>query len=425
MNTTDLQPKLATSFTINFIAMIIGITALIIARLCDYHNYTNLFILYAIIITVATAIMEYFSKKISTPLKTWHIQRKFSWIRILYKEVTLLFTFGCIGLIYFLFFMFNSGDFVLYFFPFLKIILPYICLGSIPYFILMDKIEDEPHDIYYKIGYSILHFKKTTTKFELCNYARSWLVKAFWLGLMESGMIYKIQWLITYDWNIMKGQPIEWFWTANVICFFIDLTYASLGYLMNFKLIGTDTKTAEPTFLGWTVAIICYWPFWGVLFYPYFFNYNANQTWLSVFETSSFGWWFWFIAIIGLELIYSLATVAAGIRFSNLTYRGLWKTGPYRWTKHPAYVMKNISWWLISMPFMAAGLEEAIRTSLLLFGVNIIYYLRAKTEEHHLSHYPEYVAYALEMNEKSIFRGIAKLLPFLKYRPLTEKEKLF
>ena len=122
--------------------------------------------------------------------------------------------------------------------------------------------------------------------------------------------------------------------------------------------------------------------------------------------------------ILILELVYSLATVALGLRFSNLTYRGLVTGGPYRYTKHPAYVFKNISWWLISMPFMVWGAnwQLALRGCILLFGVNILYYVRAKTEENHLSHYPEYVEYALKMNEKSIFVPLVKVLPFLRYK---------
>ena len=120
-----------------------------------------------------------------------------------------------------------------------------------------------------------------------------------------------------------------------------------------------------------------------------------------------------------------MATISAGIRFSNLTYRGLWNTGPYRWTKHPAYVFKCVSWWLIYVPFLVHSGADAVKCTLLLVCVDVIYYWRAKTEERHLSHYPEYVAYALEMNERSIFRWAARLLPFLRYRKPDERARLF
>ena len=181
--------------------------------------------------------------------------------------------------------------------------MPWIIGLSIPYFVLMDKLDPEEKDIYYKIGYAVIHRKKTITRFELGNFIRSWLVKAFWLGLMQPAMIVKLRWLTTYDWDLMIDNPVEWYWTATVICFFIDLAYASVGYLMNIKMFGTQTRTAEPTLFGWVSAILCYWPFWGILFYPFFFKYDAGQTWMTVFETGSFAWYACFIAIIGLEFL--------------------------------------------------------------------------------------------------------------------------
>ena len=108
-----------------------------------------------------------------------------------------------------------------------------------------------------------------------------------------------------------------------------------------------------------------------------------------------------------------------GARFSNLTHRGIITNGPYRWTKHPAYVVKNLSWWMISVPFMAQGApDEVLRHCLLLLGLNGIYALRAKTEEWHLSRDADYVAYALWLEAHGMFRWIRHLpvLCHLAYR---------
>ena len=242
---------------------------------------------------------------------------------------------------------------------------------------------------------------------------------------MQPQMIEKIRVFLCYNWAKLQGSPMEVFFMASTICFAIDLGYASTGYVLNLKMFNMHTRTAEPTLFGWLVAIVCYWPFWGVLFYPYFFKYGAKTGWSGMFVTGSAAWWIWGGMIIALELLYAAATISAGVRFSNLTYRGLWKTGPYRWTKHPAYVFKCTSWWLIYVPFIQNSGMDAIRCSLLLFGVNLIYYWRAKTEERHLSHYPEYVAYALEMNDRSIFRWVAHILPFLRYKKPDERTCLF
>ncbi|MFZ4126163.1 MAG: methyltransferase family protein, partial [Rickettsiales bacterium] len=115
--------------------------------------------------------------------------------------------------------------------------------------------------------------------------------------------------------------------------------------------------------------------------------------------------------------IYVSSTISLGVRFSNLTYRGLVTNGCYRFSKHPGYVGKNLSWWLISIPFISnEGVGTAIAHSAALIGINVIYFIRARTEERHLSNYPEYVEYALVMNERSIFAPLAKRVPFLIYK---------
>lgn len=414
-----------TSFWINLAAFAIATGVLAFCRYAGMVRGTPLFILFAVVITLGIVVLECIFYPHTCVYRKWKIRRNISWRRVFYKEVTFLLTIGIIGFFYWLLPMYDKQEeFAAEYLPFLKYLVPFMLICSVPYFALMDKIDEEPDDIYYRIGDGILHFKKTVSRFELGNYARSWLVKAFWLSLMQPYMVNDIYWFLTVSWEKIKDTPAEWFWTADSFCFFIDLAYASTGYLVNLKILNSQTRTAEPTLFGWIVAVMCYWPFWGILFYPYFFDYN-HVGWMRVFQTGSVMWWTWFALIIFLEFMYSMATIAAGIRFSNLTYRGLWNTGPYKYTKHPAYVYKNISWWLIAMPFMATGWQTALKLSLLLLGNNIIYYFRAKTEERHLSHYPEYVTYALEMNKKSIFRGLARVLPFLKYKAPTAKERIF
>ena len=124
-------------------------------------------------------------------------------------------------------------------------------------------------------------------------------------------------------------------------------------------------------------------------------------------------------------VLYVASDISFGTRASNLSYRGLTNTGLYRLTKHPASVFKAIHWWLLYLPFLTNSGAAAVRYSVLLLLLNGVYYLRARTEERHLSHYPEYVAYALEMNRKSIFRGVARLLPLLVYRPPKEEDLVF
>ncbi len=96
---------------------------------------------------------------------------------------------------------------------------------------------------------------------------------------------------------------------------------------------------------------------------------------------------------------YAAASVALGFRASNLTNRGIVASGPYAIVRHPAYVTKNLAWWIGAVPFLISAAEKNPR---LLPGVlfslcawSFVYYLRAVTEERHLkmagNGYAEYV----------------------------------
>jgi len=126
-------------------------------------------------------------------------------------------------------------------------------------------------------------------------------------------------------------------------------------------------------------------------------------------------WWVWLEnqpvlillwggAIVIMAMPYAWATVVFGIRFSNLTHRGIITTGPYRFFKHPAYLAKSLMWWLVHMPFLLlVGPTEAFANCVLLLTVNAIYYTRAKTEEKHLMEDPDYQAYSDWIRENGLF----------------------
>jgi protein-S-isoprenylcysteine O-methyltransferase Ste14 len=104
----------------------------------------------------------------------------------------------------------------------------------------------------------------------------------------------------------------------------------------------------------------------------------------------------WAAMLVVLAAFYAWATVAFGIRFSNLTHRGVLTHGPYALTKHPAYVSKNLFWWLGVMPFftVTGDMNDGIRNTVILAMVSGVYYWRARTEERHLMADPAYRAYA-------------------------------
>ena len=111
-----------------------------------------------------------------------------------------------------------------------------------------------------------------------------------------------------------------------------------------------------------------------------------------------------FLRLIMLVLItiYTLSTVNLGWKCSNLTNRGIVSHGMYSVVRHPAYTAKNF-FWLISLSPVILNKPEA---ALYMLGWMFIYFLRAYTEEKHLSKDPDYKAYC----KKVKYRFIPKII---------------
>jgi len=179
---------------------------------------------------------------------------------------------------------------------------------------------------------------------------------------------------------------------------------------VHIQCLDSHIRSSNPYWLGWGAALICYPPFFTWL-QDAGFNYRDGQLWSHWLAPTHPLFHAWGGMILLLTSIYALSTVVFGIRFSNPTNRGIITHGPHRFTKHPAYVSKNLPWWLISVPFIsAAGAATAAMHCAILLGVNGIYWLRAKTEERHLMHAPTYRAYAEWIANHGIFARIARRL---------------
>jgi protein-S-isoprenylcysteine O-methyltransferase Ste14 len=107
--------------------------------------------------------------------------------------------------------------------------------------------------------------------------------------------------------------------------------------------------------------------------------------------------------LVGLTAIYAWATIAFGFRFSNLTHRGILTHGPYAFSRHPAYLSKNLFWWISTIPFLTTGsMVDAARAVLLMCAVSGVYYWRARTEERHLGLDPAYRDYSAWMERNGL-----------------------
>lgn len=350
--------------------------------------------------------------------------RDYSWSRTATKLIGLLGSFGFIGLLYWLFPEYH-GSFYHNYYAMLEILLPVWFAAAIPYFFFVDSRMRMPRDGYWQLGRLLLCRWTEVDYLVLRRHILGWLIKGFFLPLMFVYMCNDLSGILAF--NAHHLSPFRNFYDSGyAFIFFVDVTLATTGYIVTLRLTDTHIRSPEPTLLGWVAALVCYEPFWSLIGGQYL-AYGSGRSWGGWFWDHPAVYVLWGSVILLLLCCYVSATVTFGCRFSNITHRGILTNGPYRFTKHPAYVAKNLSWWLISVPFLYSGtLGETVRNCLLLLGVNGIYFLRAKTEEWHLSRDPVYVQYAQWINDHGLFSRLSRLRPlgFLAYRlPVTSAYK--
>jgi protein-S-isoprenylcysteine O-methyltransferase Ste14 len=289
-----------------------------------------------------------------------------------------------------------------------------LLVASVPYVLWIDLRLKEPRDGAWHFGQLVIGRSELVDREILHDYLRCWAVKAFFLAFMIA--IVPGNW---YDTVTPTGEDI----TSNIAhlsrwliasMFMVDTVFATVGYALTMKPLDAHIRSANPYAAGWTAALMCYPPFilmnpGGPLDY-----HPGTADWLYWLEGYPLLIAFWAFLLVLLTGIYAWATVVFGIRFSNLTHRGILTHGPYAWTKHPAYVSKNLFWWLATLPFFATSgdLNDGIRNTVILAIVTGVYYWRARTEERHLSADPAYREYAEWMERNGpLPRLLRKLRP--------------
>jgi protein-S-isoprenylcysteine O-methyltransferase Ste14 len=299
--------------------------------------------------------------------------------------------------------------------------LPFVLVAPL-YIWYVDARSEDPEDSYFHAGLLLTGGWHLADRGLIVQHALQWLVKGFFLPLMLGFFFNQLAWLSQLPGDkalaafISEPGMRNWLRVHEFLYSFllmIDVGVACVGYLFTLKLFDSEARSTDASLFGWTVCLVCYAPFWELIGQRYL-KYDAGTRWdfwLADWPTLMA---LWSITILLLECIYVWATVQFGIRFSNLTHRGIITNGPYRWLKHPAYTTKIASFWLTSMPFLSvSGVLEGARLSILLAGVSAIYYLRAKTEEAHLSIDPIYRQYTLYMRSNDL---IARARQGLKWR---------
>ena len=219
---------------------------------------------------------------------------------------------------------------------------------------------------------------------------RAVAVKAFFMPLM-------IAWLfsgsIAFFHGITHPGTFGFYDLALCLIVLVDLIFFTVAYGVEHPKLGNEIRSVEPTLLGWASALVCYPPIqlltiatlgWYPLEQPEYDVYGLQ--WPAAF------------LMLGLMGIYTWASVSLGLKASNLTNRGTVSRGPYAVIRHPAYICKNLFWWVAAMPVVLTLIQAgdwgtAGLAILSLTAWTGIYTVRAITEERHLKADPDYRAY--------------------------------
>ncbi len=334
-------------------------------------------------------------------------------VKLLGFAVTLLLIVGIYSL-----FPEYRGAFYSKYYAALRTMAPWWLTLAIPYFFWMDGRNGGERDGYWHMGQLALLRWQQADRRIIGQHLLGWTVKLFFLPLMFVYLSGKVHYLRGYHFELVFSSFKTFYDFAFDFLFYVDLLIACVGYLCTFKATDSHIRSTEPTMLGWAVAIMCYQPFWSFFSSHYIDYQSGGAGWGKWLWDYTAVYVLWGSSILVLTGIYVWSSLAFGIRFSNLTHRGILTNGPYRYCKHPAYVSKSLSWWLISMPFMLnSGVDESLRHCLLLLLLNTIYLLRARTEERHLSQDPAYCEYARYIEKHGLLRRLGRWLPVLKFKP--------
>lgn len=340
--------------------------------------------------------------------------------RAVIKIFGFLSSLAVIAFIYWLFPEYRRSYYDVYF-ELLFFGLPWLPVLTIAYFILAEWRIPAPKDGTMQMGLFMLGRwgEMDWTKFKMN--ALGLLVKAYFLPIMFGDMANAIAPLRAANWNLLDLSFLKFYQLIFDSTITFELVFVAAGYAFTSRFFNSQLRAVETTFFGWFIALVSYGPFIS-LFYVRYMNYQNGISWSHWLDGNPMLLTLWGSTILILMAIHMWCDACFGVHFSNLTHRGIITNGAYRFCKHPAYITKSIRWWMVSVPFVPVhGWESALRASLLLVMVCIVYILRSRAEEKLLSQDPVYIAYARWLDRHGIFNWLGRWFPIITYENRLKK----
>ncbi len=302
-----------------------------------------------------------------------------------------------------------TGKYYQPFFQFLNQYSALIITVSTGYFLFIHTVMKDARDGFWHLGACLMpRLWPRIDKSRIQEHALALCVKIFFLPLMFV--------FFTTQWETLRTitqfpQTLQAFFDVSIrLLFLFDIAFSIIGYVFTLRLFNAHVRRTEKQWGGWIVCLICYAPFNQVVFNNFLSYQNEIewQAWLGDMPALYIIWGSLLLISYG---IYVSATINFGLRFSNLTYRGIITHGVYAYSKHPAYISKNFTWWLEQVPFIASSFIGGLKHCIILAIINYVYYKRAQYEERMLTEADDtYHQYAAYIQQHGIIARISRFI---------------
>ncbi len=255
---------------------------------------------------------------------------------------------------------------------------------------------------------------------------REWLLRCFFLLINFYALVWYIAYLRVNGLPDISGDFVTFITRLDLAIFGLIVASILPGYIFASRLIGTELKKVDRTWFAWAINLSCYPPINSALFGGWVRYvpaaetdaiYHGTPAW--AYHTLSHPALLFFVAflIIFMAIIHLWGEAIVGIRAANISMRGIITTGPFAFTRHPIYVSKCFQWAFLYFPVLnAVGVVNPIQSGILFLLVCAIYAGRALGEERLLATDPNYVKYALYMDEHSLFAFVGRKIPIMSFK---------
>lgn len=222
--------------------------------------------------------------------------------------------------------------------------------------------------------------------------------------IFEANSYFFIDGMLNFKSILVLYRSSVYLFLLNLL-FFFDCLVFSIGYCSEIALFKNKIRSVESSFFGLFVCLMCYPPFNAVS--GMLVGWSHNEDSFNTLTTDVTLTWILYLISLGLTFIYVSASIALFTKASNLTNRGTVSIFPYNLIRHPAYISKILLWCVGSFVVIKDFLVVGAFFKIILYIIGAIfwicvYYMRAITEERHLSLDPDYREYMKKVKYRFI-----------------------